>query len=358
MKIAIINSNGFWAMGWATDKKSQQDVIGSLHRLGIEVAVFEVGSKAQLDNVLESLKGGEWLLWPNAYQVYACEGSSQTLWLADIIDEYKIPMIGSNANALKNVMAKDKCQQLLQAQGVPIPVFASIDHAMLAELEYIVETRELEFPLFVKPNDLSTSKGITQDSVVKNIAALRRQITLVGDEHGYPVMVEEYLPGRDITVAVFMTEQQPTILATYYDTAIYDDPGAVLDYEIRMRDWNDGKWLSVVNDPQMLAKIRTVAIPACQAVGITEFTRIDCRLDSKGRLKVFDVNGLPGLELPFSTTVWQMIVKMNAHSELHAFDTLISLVVHCSALRHKKVVPAKVTQLVQQYIEQQSECLA
>jgi len=350
MKVVIINSAGFWSMGWATDPQSQQDVIRSLERANVEVEVFEVASKAQLEDALESLKGTPCLIWPNAYQVWEEVEGADTVWVADVIDAHGMAMIGSNATALKNVLLKSHCQQLLESHNVTIPSFAIIDETMLDDLTYILEVRQLSFPLFIKPNNLSTSKGITQANVIHDVATLRARIKNLGDEHGYPVMLEEYLPGQDITVSVFMTPDKPVILATYYDTKIYDDPGAVIDYDIRQRDWNDGKWLRVVTEPERLEQIAKVVIPACTAVGITEFTRIDCRLDSKGQLKAFDVNGLPGLELPFSTTVWQMIVKMQEYPQEHAFDTLISMIVYCSAHRHKRKVPARINALAQAYI--------
>lgn len=348
-------------MGWTTDSASQQDVVRSLVRAGVEVVVFEVSSKAQLVDVLMSLKSEPCLVWPNAYQVHAFEGSTESVWLADVIDEQGLPMIGSNAAALKNVMLKDECQRLLGQHGVAIPSFASVDETTCDDLEALLEVRDLAFPLFVKPNALSSSKGITQDCVVHSLDELRQQTVLMGEQFGYPVMVEEYLPGRDITVAVFMTPDRPVILATYYDTEIYDDPGAVLDHSVRLRDWNDGKWLRVVEEPLMLAQIESVVLPACEAVGITEFTRIDCRLDRHGRLKAFDVNGLPGLELPFSTTVWQMIVKMSDQPQEYAFDTLVSLIVYCAAHRHQMDMPARINALAEDYMVEAplvEDCLA
>ena len=97
-----------------------------------------------------------------------------------------------------------------------------------------------------------------------------------------------------------------------------------------------------------------MVLPACRAVGIGEFTRIDCRFDAggatHGELKAFDVNGMPGLELPFSTSVWQMIVKMQHSPELHAYDTLIALIIYCAGYRHNMAVPARITELAQEYI--------
>lgn len=345
-------------MGWATDHESQQDVIRSLVSAGVTVVTFEVGSKRQLLEVLMSLKSDSCLIWPNAYQVYAFEGGKATVWLADIIDEQGLPMIGSNAAALKNVILKDRCQRMLEQHGVAIPSFASIDNTMLNELEIILQVRDLTFPLFTKPNALSTSKGITQDCVVHDIKELHHQIVSIGDQFGYPIMVEEYLPGQDITVAVFMTPGRPVFLATYYDTEIYDNPAAVLDHGIRLLDWNDRKWLRVISDPEILAQIEPLMLATCKALDITEFTRIDCRLDRNGKLKVFDINGLPGLELPFSTTVWQMIVKMHDQPQQYAFDTLISLIVYCAAHRHHVELPSRIKELAENYITKASSEMA
>lgn len=355
MKIAIINSRGFWSMGWTTDQQSQQDVLESLQRLGIETLAIEVASKSELVQQLSKLKADNWLVWPNAYQVSAFEGSDETLWLADIIDDMGLPMIGSPAHALKTVMQKDECQRVLEHHGVAIPAFAALEEADLDSLECLMHTRGLEFPLFVKPNALSTSKGIDEKSIVEDLTQLREQVSYLGSQFGYPVMVEEFLPGQDITVAVFTAPEQPVVLATYYDTDTYGDPdavmdGAILDYDLRQKDWNDGKWLRVVEEPEILAQVEDVVIPACEAIGIQELTRIDCRMDRHGRLKAFDVNGLPGLELPFSTTVWQMIVKMQDQPEQLAFDTLLSLVVYCAAYRHQLTLPEQVQELAENYI--------
>jgi len=347
-------------MGWATTPESQQDVIQSLERAGVEVVSIEVGSKGQLLDALATLKQTPCLVWPNAYQVAAFEGSQETVWLADIISEFGLPMIGSHSDTLKKVMLKDRCQSILEKHGVAIPSFVSVNRCQRHELEALIQTHQLSFPLFVKPNALSSSKGITQQCVVHNFAELQQQLERLGEQFAYPVMVEEYLPGQDITVAVFRTPERSVILATYYDTEIYDDPGAVLDYDVRQREWNDGKWLRVVQEPEVLAQIESVVLPACDALNIAEFTRVDCRLDRQGQLKVFDVNGLPGLELPFSTTVWQMIVKLDQDSEQQAFDTLISLVIYCAAYRHQMALPERIQQLAEAYMAKElpvSVCL-
>lgn len=357
MKIVIINSVGFWSMGWTTDVESQQDVLQSLQRADIDLEVHDVDCLKMLAEVLSTLDPSDCLVWPNAYQVYANKDGTDALWLADAIEERGFSIIGNNAQVLKSVLSKDKCQSLLADKNTAVPRFAAIREEDLQQLPEILKQRQLTFPLFTKPSDLSTSKGITQDCITHDLEALYKQTKELGDTYGYPVMVEDYLPGRDITVAIFMTPEKPIILPTYYDIDIYDNPGAVLDYGIRQRDWDDGKWLTVVSDPEVIKAIEAAVLPVCAALGICEFTRVDCRFDQHGSLKIFDVNGLPGLELPFSTTVWQMIVKMHDKPQIEAFDTLVALIIYCSCRRYHLPVPTRICQLAEQYIALESSTL-
>lgn len=354
MKVIIINSAGFWSMGWATDARSQQAVIGSLQRAGVDVEVSEVSCVSELRCVLSSSDSEDCLIWPNAYEVFTSEGGTDSVWMADIIETMGFRIIGNNARVLRNVLSKAQCQAMLRQKNTSVPGFFA---ALGGDPDYLaaqISEQGLAFPLFTKPDNLSTSKGITQNCITHNMAELSEQVNSLGEDFGFPVMVEEYLPGRDITVAVFMAPEKPVILATYYDIEIGDNPGVVLDYNIRLKDWNDGKWLTVVTEPETLQKIEDAVLPVCAALEISEFTRVDCRFDQQGNIRVFDVNGLPGLELPFSTTVWQMIIRMNDVSEQEAFDTLIALILHCACHRYQVPEPSRISYLAQAYIQQQA----
>ncbi|GAA6166904.1 hypothetical protein [Sessilibacter corallicola] len=351
MKIIIINSLDRWSMGWATDAESQRSVIQSLEQADIEVQITEVKSLSELNAFLAELNSEEVLLWPNAYDVYRDEKQRELVWMGEVIEAAGFAFIGSGSRTLKNVYNKQDCQKILIDNQLNVPRFNAFEKNDIDDLETILSHKNLLFPLFVKPNNLSTSKGITQDCITHDSHSLSKQLTSIGEQYGYPVLVEEFLPGRDITVAVFMTPEDPVILPTYYDINLYDNPNAVLDYDVRMRDWGDGKWLTVVTEAELLEKIKQALIPICKALNINDYTRIDCRLDSDGEVKAFDVNGLPGLEMPFSTTVWQMIVRMKDYPEQHAFDSLVALVVYCACHRNKISPPTKITELAESCID-------
>jgi D-alanine-D-alanine ligase-like ATP-grasp enzyme len=138
MKIAIINSKGFWSMGWTTDNESQLGAIESLQRLGITVKSLEVSNLGELKSTLKTLHSENWVVWPNAYEVAIEEGSSRTAWIADIIEEYGLPMIGNSADALKTVMLKDRCQQTLDKAGVAIPYFLPVEQADVSTLHAVL----------------------------------------------------------------------------------------------------------------------------------------------------------------------------------------------------------------------------
>jgi D-alanine-D-alanine ligase-like ATP-grasp enzyme len=350
MRIAIINSTGFWPLGWAIEPKTQQPVLDSLRRAGIVVDVYEADSRASLSRVIEQIKQAPCLVWANAYSVAETAGSTDSFWLADVLREHQLPFIGSDGQTLHNVLHKHQCQALLEEAGLPIPAFAAINEPMLAELDNIIAARSMTFPLFVKPDALSSSVGISQDCIVNDLQALADRIKQIGSDFGYPVMVEEFLPGTDITIAVFDTGEEQLLLPTYYSADNHDGAEAVLDRTDRLQDWGGTKQMRLVTDEHVLAQIPGVALPVCKALGILDVTRMDCRVDRNGKLKVFDVNGLPGLEFPDSVTVWQMITKLSHLSELEAFDTLIYLIVYCAAKRHGLNVPTQVKEKAQAHL--------
>ena len=352
MRIAIINSTGFWPLGWAITPQTQQPVLDSLQRAGVTIDVYEVDSRQSLINTVEIIKQVPSLIWANAYQVKETADSNDSFWLADVLDQHKLPYIGSNSQTLSKVLLKHDCQSILAKANIPIPAFASISEPMLTEIESIVAARSMSFPLFVKPDSLSSSIGINQNCIVKDIQSLTLRIKQMGDDFGYPVMVEEFLPGNDITVAVFDSGKKQQLLSTYYMADNHNGAESVLDRTDRLQSWGGTKQMKMVTEPHILAQIPTLALSVCKALNIQDVTRMDCRLDKSGQLKVFDVNGLPGLEFPDSVTVWQIITHLSHLDQQEAFDTLIYLIVYCSAKRYELTLPSLIEEKAIAYLQQ------
>ena len=107
-----------------------------------------------------------------------------------------IPYIGSNTST--NILSKDKIKfkKILEYHEIPTP-----DWDYVYSLDESID-EELEYPLIVKPANHDYSFGITNDSVVKNQAELKKQIKRILTTFNCPVLVEEYIEGDEIRVSI------------------------------------------------------------------------------------------------------------------------------------------------------------
>ncbi|TMJ01706.1 MAG: ATP-grasp domain-containing protein [Alphaproteobacteria bacterium] len=62
--------------------------------------------------------------------------------------------------------------------------------------------RRMDHPLIVKPLNLDGSEGITANSYVTSVAALRRQLKRLARQSSGPIICEEFIEGRDVIVTL------------------------------------------------------------------------------------------------------------------------------------------------------------
>lgn len=325
MRVLIINSDGYQDMGFVTEAAAEASLVDALRRAEVDVEVTRVASVEALEAALDGLPG-DTLVWPNAYHVGPDARSLQA-----VIEARGLPIVGSPAPTLELVLHKERCQARLAAAGVPVPPFAVVTRADLDAVA--TAARSLRFPIIVKPTATAGSLGIDRRSVVDTIDAAAAAVARVLDEHGPPALLEEYLPSNDITFAVFLRGDARRVVATWYEMTDRPPGSTVLERCDRLRAWGGPKRMRLVEDPALLDEISALAPRVCEALGVRDFTRIDGRRDRDGRLRVFDVNGLPALDFPESAIVRQAIVACAPEGERRAFDRLIRTIVACAAHR-------------------------
>ena len=116
------------------------------------------------------------------------------VWVADLLDEWKIPYVGPSAQTMKNLIGKFSTHEILSKAGVRVPRHVLCPPKTAADIDF--------FPAFVKPNGESRSIGISDKSVAETPEALAAQIAFIQKKLGQEALVEEYLPGREYTVMV------------------------------------------------------------------------------------------------------------------------------------------------------------
>ena len=101
---------------------------------------------------------------------------------------------------------KSRAKEILAYHKIPTPKFFVI------EKESQIKNLAVTLPAIVKPLYEGSSKGIYDASVVKNTGELEKQIKKVLKEYDQPALVEEFLTGREFTVAMLGNDGDLQIL--------------------------------------------------------------------------------------------------------------------------------------------------
>ena len=215
-----------------------------------------------------------------------------------ICEFFGIPYTGSDPFTLSLCLDKARTKETLTFHGIPTPKFAVVEE--IQEIES--RTADLLLPLFVKPLHEGSSKGITDNNLCWDRPHLLRQVAFLLENYDQPVLVEEYLPGKEFTCAVLGNGADATVLPIVgmnFDTLpkgalpiysfdakfVWDRPENPLDiFQCPARITRD-----------LQASIERVTLDAFRVLGCRDWARIDVRLDAAGVPNVLEVNPLPGI---------------------------------------------------------------
>ncbi len=215
-----------------------------------------------------------------------------------ICEFYGIPYSGSDPFTLTLCLDKARAKETLAFHGIPTPKFAVVETS--AEIES--RTADLMLPLFVKPVHEGSSKGITDSNLCWDRSQLLSQTKFLLENYNQPVIVEEYLPGKEFTCAVLGNGDEATVLplvAMNFDSL---PKGALPIYSFDAKFvWDRPENpLDIFQCParitrELQASIERVTLDAFRVLGCKDWARIDVRLDADGSPNVLEVNPLPGI---------------------------------------------------------------
>lgn len=109
-----------------------------------------------------------------------------------------IPIVGSGMLAQATALSKETTSLILSSWGLPVTKSQIIFDKKDDQKKDLKES----FPLFIKPESEAVSVGIRNDSYVENEEELAKTLDRIFDEVNPPVIIEEFLPGREFTVGV------------------------------------------------------------------------------------------------------------------------------------------------------------
>jgi len=157
---------------------------------------YETERIGNLFELVEKLAGGQkWgMVFNIAEGLYDDERESA---VPALLDQYRIPYVFSGPVVMGVSLNKYLARLVVEAAGVPVS--PGIIASSAGDLDQV---SSLAFPLFVKPVAEGTGKGITTRSLVKDRESCLPLVTELLATYNQPVLIEEYLPGREFTVGV------------------------------------------------------------------------------------------------------------------------------------------------------------
>lgn len=245
-----------------------------------------IGHAARLVGRLAA--GGDWDLVFNIAE--GLHGIGREAQVPAILDVYGIPYTFSDPLIMAFTLHKGLTKRLLRDAGLPTPQFAEIHR--LADLTGL----DLPYPLFAKPIAEGTGKGIDGSSVLAEPERLAARCADLLERFRQPVLVETFLPGRELTVGLVGSGERAEVLGTLEVVLL---PRAEADaYSFvnkeRCEDLVEYRRVDAADDP-LIARAEQTALATWRTLGCRDAGRVDLRADGHGVPQVMEINPLAGL---------------------------------------------------------------
>jgi D-alanine-D-alanine ligase len=254
---------------------------GALTSLGCRTD--RIGSVQQLATRL--VAGHRWDLVFNIAE--GLRGFGREAQVPALLDAYDIPYTFSDPLTLTVALHKPTAKRVMRDLGVPTPDFAVVETADDARAV------DLPYPLFVKPVAAGTSMGIDAASMVRDREALRRRCADLVERFRQPVLVEQYLPGREVTVGMVGTGAGASVLGVM---EVLLQPAADQGvYSYTNKSQYHGRVEYALASGTVGGDAADVALRVWRGLGCRDAGRVDLRCDEHGRVHFLEVNPLAGL---------------------------------------------------------------
>ncbi|HKD27481.1 MAG TPA: ATP-grasp domain-containing protein [Xanthobacteraceae bacterium] len=215
---------------------------------------------------------------------YGIQGECRYTHVPAMLEMAGVPYTGSSP--LGHALALDKVitKNLLRDAGIPTPNFCVMRRGSES-------ARDLRFPVVVKPRHESTSFGL---QLVQDPSGLSAAVESIVARYQQDALVEEYIDGREICVALLGNEKPEALPFVEHDFG---------DREIRMFTWEDkthkaaaepGKVCPAIVDKALAQMLRDVSVATFRACCCKDFARVDIRIDA-GIPYVLEINSMAAL---------------------------------------------------------------
>jgi D-alanine-D-alanine ligase len=229
---------------------------------------------------------------------------------------------GAGSHGLLFAQDKGVAKKILEFHGIHTPVFA---RSYRGRLDF---SHDLEFPVIVKPAREDGSIGIEFNAVVSSIRELMERIDWLHANFDSPVLIEEYVEGREIYVGVLGNDNPAALPVVELDLSKLPEgtpriAGAEVKWGKGTRAYRDTK-SAVAEDlsEETINQLQTTAIAVYQALELRDYARIDMRLRPDGRVAVIEANPNPWLA---SKAEFAMAARKSGRNYTQLIEEIVDL---------------------------------
>lgn len=275
-----------------TPIEEYEDAAKRLKKVGINAYCLNIMDNLQ--TLLKDLKKNKPDVIFNFIEIYK-ENSRFEMNIVGLFELLKIPYTGAPPLALANCQNKILAKRILNNANIQTP-------------RYIVFRKpqktykcDLTFPLIVKPAFEDASVGIDNESIVRNKAQLKKRIDYIFQYFMQPTLVEEYIEGRELNVAVLGDKRPKALPISEIDfSEMPDHLFNIVSYQAKWEPKHEAYHKTIPICPAPLSKTieqkaKKTALKAFKMMGARDYARVDMRLSKNNELYVLEVNPNPDL---------------------------------------------------------------
>ena len=316
----------YLAQGFTADQVAEFDsaeTIAALEQalLSLGYAPERIGNGMALARQLAA--GQRWDLVFNIAE--GLSGRSREAQAPALLELYGIAYTCSDPLVCALTLDKGMTKRVVQSAGLHTPRFKVV--SSMADVKAV----DLHYPLFAKPLAEGTGKGVDGKSRIDSPESLRVVCERLLRVYQQPVLVEEYLPGREFTTAILGTGGDATVLGTMEFTIRKDAPAADYSYEVKEQCEQCVDYFPMPTGA-LRRQVEELALGAYRVLECRDTGRVDIRLDAMGRPAFIEINVLPGMHPTHSD------LPMIATQEGMAYEELIGRIVRSALARQESAV--------------------
>jgi D-alanine-D-alanine ligase len=259
------------------------DVFTAIKQMGHEVLITTCSALKDLQGVVK--RKPDLVVLAAKYMPVS---NKNNIWFSEYFAKNNIVFSGSSRETLKFDSNKILAKEKLALLGI-----RTAKHFTAIPEEYkLEENLPFSFPLFLKPTDAANGNGIDDQSFVVNFDEFKAKVLSLYLTYNQPVLVEEYLAGREFTVAVMRSAKGNIhVSAIELIPPVSSGTLRILGAVVKA---NDTETVNVLRNSDV-EPVTTLAAMAFLGLGVRGFGRIDVKMDNNGICYFMEANLVPGM---------------------------------------------------------------